>query len=121
MKSPPFSLPLPTQPRRKRTKRGVGRSVKEKKERRDLGRRRRVVIGNFSSIPAPSVSFWRAEEGAKGKKGGSRRKMAADDEGGSMHVRTAEERSESKVGKQDGCFVGALSLLARGASLPFAN
>ncbi len=47
--------------------------------------------------------------------------MAADDEGGSMHVRTAEERSESKVGKQDGCLVGALSLLARGASLPLAN
>ena len=45
--------------------------MEEKKERRDLGRRRRVVIGNFSSIPAPSVSFWRAEEGAKGKKGGS--------------------------------------------------
>ena len=47
--------------------------------------------------------------------------MAADDEGGSKYVRTAEERSESKEGKKNGCFVGALSLLARGASLPFAN
>ncbi len=70
MKSPPFPLP-PNAAEKKAHKKEEWEDVKEKKERRDLGRRRRVVIGNFSSIPAPSVSFWRAEEGAKGKKGGS--------------------------------------------------